>query len=406
MNSMSPSGPPFVADPCAPSGTSERERRASTRHDHLSTACLWEALVEKQPKLARQGYLEEQLALASRLATGMASMLDPQEVVQAVADDLHGTFGIYFVGIQRLDDDGVLRVVAGAGPLAEAMREFLLVEQPVDVGVNGRVARSGQPALVPDTRSDPDYVVRDPETDPCSELAVPILVEGRVWGVLNLEEVRPRAFGADDAILAELVAAQLGSTLHRCRLYSELDGAFTTTLEVLSSAMGAKDPYTASHEDKVAELAVCVAQRMGLSQHEQETVRYAALLHDIGKIAIPDHILGKPDMLDEEEWAVIRTHTVVGADMLKRVPFFAEVHPLVRSSHERWDGAGYPDGVASTAIPLGARIIAACDALHALTSGRPYRRACGQDDALVELRRGAGTHFDPAVVEALQAELA
>jgi putative nucleotidyltransferase with HDIG domain len=259
---------------------------------------------------------------------------------------------------------------------------------------------------VPDTRLDPDYVVRDPETDPSSELAVPILVEGRVWGVLNLEEVRVRAFDTDDAILAELVAAELGSTLYRCRLYSELDRAFTTTLEVLSSAMGAKDAYTASHEDSVAELAVRVAGRMGLNPHERETVRYAALLHDIGKIAVPDHILGKPGRLTEDEWAVMRTHTVVGADMLKRIPFFSEVHPLVRSSHERWDGGGYPDGLVSTAIPLGARIVAACDALHAITSDRLYRRASSQEVALVELRRCAGEQFDPAVVEALDAELA
>jgi putative nucleotidyltransferase with HDIG domain len=393
------------ADPLAPSWERERARRASTRRLHLSTAGLREGLVAAHPERARQGYLKEQLALASRLATGMASMLDPGEIVQAVADELHNTFGVYLVVIQRLDGDGILRIVASAGPLGEVMREFLLLEQPVDVGVNGRVAKSGRRALVPDTRQDPDYVVRDPETDPRSELAVPILAEGRVWGVLNLEEVRAEAFDDDDAILAELVAAQLGATLHRCRLYSELDGAFTTTLGVLSSAMGARDAYTASHEDSVAELAVRVADRMGLSRHEQETVRYAALLHDIGKIAVPDRILGKPGKLDEEEWAVMRTHTVVGADLLKRVPFFAAVHPLVRSSHERWDAAGYPDGLRSTAIPLGARIVAACDALHAMTSDRPYRRASSEEEALSELRRCAGTHFDPEVVEALHAEL-
>jgi putative nucleotidyltransferase with HDIG domain len=403
---MSSSGP-RVAPAHLPASSAERERarRASTRRLHLSTTGPWERLVAGHPEGARQGYLKEQLALASRLATGMASMLDPGEIVQAVADELHNTFGIYLVVIQRLDDDGILRVVGSAGPLGEVMREFLLFEQPVGVGVNGRVARSAQPALVPDTRTDPDYVVRDPETDPSSELAVPILVEGRVWGVLNLEEVRVGAFGDDDAILAELVAAQLGATLHRCRLYSELDGAFTTTLQVLSSAMGAKDAYTASHEDRVAELAVRVAERMGLSRHEQEKVRYAALLHDIGKIAVPDRILGKPGKLDEEEWAVMRTHTVVGADLLKRIPFFAGVHPLVRSSHERWDGGGYPDGLASEAIPLGARIVAACDALHAITSDRTYRLASSQEDALAELTRCAGTHFDPAVVEALRAEL-
>jgi putative nucleotidyltransferase with HDIG domain len=234
---------------------------------------------------------------------------------------------------------------------------------------------------------------------------VPIIVDGRVWGVLNLEEVNPHAFGSDDAILAELIAAQLGSTLHRCRLYTELEGAFTTTLAVLSSAMGVKDPYTSAHETEVAKVAVRVAKRMGLSPSAQQTVRYAALLHDIGKIAMPDRILSKPGELDEKEWATMREHTVVGADMLKGVAFFRDVHPLVRSSHERWDGTGYPDRLAGSEIPVGARIVAACDALHAMTSDRPYRAAGSQQEALAELRRCAGTQFDPAVVAALHADL-
>jgi len=384
---------------------SERDRRATIHRNHISTLRQRADRGRERAGRGLQSRLREQLALASRLAARMAGLLDPQEVVQAVADDLHGTFGFYLVVVQRLDQDGILRVVAGAGPLAEVMQEFLVTEQPVLVGVNGRVARSGETALVPDTRRDPDYVVRDPQTDPRCELAVPVMVDGRVWGVLNLEEVEPGAFGADDAILAELVASQLGSALHRCRLYADLENAFTTTLSVLSSAIGAKDQYTSTHEDEVAGLAVRVAGRMGLSRREQDRVRYAALLHDVGKIAIPDHILNKPGELDDDEWALMREHTAVGADMLKRVSFFGDVHPLVRSSHERWDGTGYPDRLAAADIPVGALVVAACDALHAMTSDRPYRSAGSQEDALAELRRCSGTQFDPAVIDALHTEL-
>jgi HD-GYP domain-containing protein (c-di-GMP phosphodiesterase class II) len=133
-------------------------------------------------------------------------------------------------------------------------------------------------------------------------------------------------------------------------------------------------------------------------------VRYAALLHDIGKIGIPGEILSKPGTLTEEEFELIKQHTVIGARMLERIPFFEHVHPLVRSAHERWVGRGYPDGLAASEIPLGARIICACDAFHAMISDRPYRSALAPVDAIAELRRHSGRQFDPAVVDAVVAE--
>jgi len=306
----------------------------------------------------RSGYLKAQLDVIGRLSARMAATVDADGIPEAV-DELHRVFGVYLAVIQRLDSDGILRVVAGAGPLAEVMQEFLLVEQSLHVGVNGRVARTGATALVADTRLDCDYAVRDPETDPRSELAVPIIVEGRVWGVLNLEEVEAGVFDGGDATLLEGVAAQLGATLHRVRLFEQLEGAFTTTLAVLSGAVEAKDSYTADHENDVAGLSIKVAARLRLGPSEQQTIRYAALLHDFGKIAVPTEILNKQGPLDDDEWAVMRNHTVMGAELLARIPFFVEVHPLVRSSHEHWDGGGYPDGLAETSIPLGARIILA-----------------------------------------------
>jgi HD-GYP domain-containing protein (c-di-GMP phosphodiesterase class II) len=135
------------------------------------------------------------------------------------------------------------------------------------------------------------------------------------------------------------------------------------------------------------------------------SLHYAALLHDIGKIGIRSEILTKPDRLTGPEFEEIKQHTVLGARMLERIPFFRDVHPLVRSAHERWDGAGYPDGLAGEQIPLGARIVCACDALHAMTSDRPYRAAMSLSEACDELRRCAGGQFDPRVVAALVAAL-
>jgi two-component system, cell cycle response regulator len=138
---------------------------------------------------------------------------------------------------------------------------------------------------------------------------------------------------------------------------------------------------------------------------ELRDLRLGAVFHDIGKIAVPEAILNKPGPLTPDERAAIERHTVVGEQILAPVEFLSGVRRLVRHEHERWDGGGYPDGLAGAAIPLGSRIVLACDALHAMTSDRPYRRALPCEAAHDELRRNAGTQFDPAVVEAVLAEI-
>ena len=136
----------------------------------------------------------------------------------------------------------------------------------------------------------------------------------------------------------------------------------------------------------------------------RRNVEFGALLHDVGKIAVPKEIINKPGKLDEREWEIIKTHTIEGQRMLERVGgFMREVGEIVRSSHERWDGGGYPDGLRGAEIPLEARIVSACDAFNAMTTTRSYRRAMSLSEALAELTRGAGTQFDPRVVDALVA---
>jgi HD-GYP domain-containing protein (c-di-GMP phosphodiesterase class II) len=350
-------------------------------------------------------YLRAQLRLAARLTARLAATNDMQEMVSLVVEELQGTFAFYLAAIQRLDGDDILRLVVGSGELAEVMTEFLLVEQSLQEGVNGRVARTGASALVADTREDPDYVVRDPHTDPRSELSVPIVVDGNVWGVLNLEAPDPNSFTEADAVLVETIAAILGSSLHRAALVCDLEHTFTTTLTALMSTVEAKDSYTASHEQEVAELSQRVASRLGTSSTEARDVRYAALLHDVGKVAVPSEILLKPGSLDEHEWAVMKTHAAIGGDLVARIAAFAHLAPAVRASHERWDGGGYPDGLVGEDIPLAARIIAACDTYEAIVTDRPYRPAASPEAACAELQRVAGSQLDPRVVEELLAEL-
>jgi diguanylate cyclase (GGDEF)-like protein len=341
------------------------------------------------------------LAVAARLATKLAPLTDPSAVAQCTVDELHSAFGFFLAVIQRLDEhDATLRILAAAGPLAES-EDFLAHEQPLQEGVNGRVARTGQPAVIADTTTDPDYLRRDPRSDPGSELSLPITVDGRIWGVLNLEQLATHAFGDDDLLLADAVAAQVGAALHRCALLEELESSFATTLGVLADALETKDAYTADHADHVADLALNTGRSLGLSDAELRPLRYCALLHDIGKIGVRTDLLTKPGRLTPTEFEEIKEHSAIGAALLQRIPLLTDVAPLVRAVHERYDGAGYPDGLQGDAIPLPARIVAVCDALHAMTSDRPYRAAQPVDAALGELRRCSGTQFDPAVVSAV-----
>ena len=178
------------------------------------------------------------------------------------------------------------------------------------------------------------------------------------------------------------------------------------TRDVLLQALQERQPDLYEHLNDVAELAVAVGREMSLMPDEIDETARAAELHDVGKMAVPDGILDKPGPLDHVELGLIRQHTIVGERILAAAPSLGAVARIVRASHEKWDGSGYPDGLKGEQIPLASRIIAACDAYHAMTTDRPYASAVSQQEAIAELRRCAGTHFDPEVVEHLVTAIA
>jgi putative nucleotidyltransferase with HDIG domain len=182
----------------------------------------------------------------------------------------------------------------------------------------------------------------------------------------------------------------------------ELNDTYRGTAHLLGDVIAADDGYTGEHSRGVVELALALADQIGLDLEQRRNLEFAAMLHDVGKIAIPKEIINKPGKLDPDEWRVMKTHTLEGERMLTRVGgFMCEVGKIVRAHHERWDGMGYPYGTVGTEIPLEARIIACADAWNAMRTDRPYRGALSYDVALAQLREGAGTQFDPAVVRAL-----
>ncbi|WP_205698989.1 HD-GYP domain-containing protein [Conexibacter sp. SYSU D00693] len=186
----------------------------------------------------------------------------------------------------------------------------------------------------------------------------------------------------------------------------ELSNAYRGTALLLGDVIEEDDAYTGEHSRGVVALSLAVADELRVGAHERRLVELGALMHDVGKLAIPKEIVNKPGALDDEEWAIMRTHTVEGQRMLDRVGgVLQEVGVVVRGSHERWDGGGYPDGLMGDAIPLAARVVCVADAFNAMTTDRPYRRARSTEVALAELRACAGTQFDPAVVTATEAVL-
>jgi HD-GYP domain-containing protein (c-di-GMP phosphodiesterase class II) len=182
----------------------------------------------------------------------------------------------------------------------------------------------------------------------------------------------------------------------------ELGQAYRRTAFLLGDVIEVDDAYTGSHSRGIVELSLAVADVLGLPPQQRRHTEFAALLHDVGKIRMPNTVTNKPGPLTPEERAAIETHTIEGEKLLAKAGgLLGEVGRIVRSCHERYDGRGYPDGLAGEDIPLVARIVSCCDAFHAMTTDRPYRSALKLDDAVAELRRGSGTQFDPRVADAL-----
>jgi putative nucleotidyltransferase with HDIG domain len=234
-----------------------------------------------------------------------------------------------------------------------------------------------------------------------SVLIVPLLVEARTWGLIEIYDTRTRVFSGVERYLAELAATHIGALLAGFEHEERAQRLYRETLASLSNALEAKDADTSQHTEEVVRLAVAVAAELELELEAVRSVELGAVLHDIGKVRVPESILNKRGPLTEEEWAVMKTHPVVGEHILRPIRSLQAILPIVRHHHERWDGGGYPDGLTGHAIPLGARIVAVCDAYRAMTEDRPYRDALPQDEARRELEDAAGSQFDADCVSAL-----
>lgn len=235
---------------------------------------------------------------------------------------------------------------------------------------------------------------------------IPLRVNQETVGVLVLGEEyhpMPETVIKEKIRLAVLIADQAASAIYRARLSYQLEESQLQTVMTLAKLIESRDAYVGSHCRKVTDLAVRLARKLDCSAPEVQSIRWAAMLHDIGKVGIRDEILNKKGSLSRDEWSAMRCHPETGAEIVRTAANLDFVASIILAHHERWDGNGYPYGLQKDLIPFGARILAVADAFGAMTDDRPYRSSCTLDDAIVELRRCSGTQFDPKVVDAFVA---
>jgi response regulator RpfG family c-di-GMP phosphodiesterase len=271
-------------------------------------------------------------------------------------------------------------------------------------GIADWILRNRKPLMINDPeKSRRYYTLIDKATGFTTKtiLGAPISLEGKVIGVIEVfNKLNGTDFNQRDLKTITSVASTTAMAIEHAKMNVDLMNSYKSTVKALVSLADAKETSGGGHSRRVTEYALMGASELSLSQEEKRTIEYAAILHDIGKLSIPDSILNKAGPLTDAEWEKIRKHPLVGYNLLKDIPFLKEASKLILYHHERYDGRGYPKGITGEDMPLGARLIAVADAFDNMTTNHPYRKALGLKVAFGELRQNAHTQFCPVAVKA------
>lgn len=349
-----------------------------------------------------------QLAALREIDVAIASSLDLNLTLNVILDRVARLLGIDATDVLLVDPNTqALEYAAGFGfhsPLDNQKVSLRLGE-----GMAGKVALERRPLIVPDLSEYRDPFTRKPLAKMegfAAYFGVPLIAKGNVIGVVEAFHRTPLIPDQDWLSFLNALAGQAAIAIDNASLFNslqrsnaELTQSYDTTLEGWSAALDLRDKETEGHTQRVTDMAVQLSQAMGLSPEEMVHVRRGALLHDIGKMGIPDHILLKPDKLTDEEWETMRKHPTYAYDLLRPIAYLRFALDIPYCHHEKWDGSGYPRGLKGSQIPLAARIFAVVDVYDALTSDRPYRDGWPKAKVLEHIRSQSGTYFDPHVVE-------
>lgn len=330
------------------------------------------------------------------IAKSIGTVLDIDKLLEKILDHTSNVFdGVKSCSIILYDENtNLLNVKLYKGDKDNGNIKPIRIGE----GIAGKVFQRGEPIIINDMHTSEDEYSVD---NGSSSICVPLKIKEKCLGVLSItDKISGEPFDKSDLDMMVTLASQIAVSLNNAKLYEDLEASYLSAVRALANSIDAKDKYTMGHSERVAKYSLEIGKEMNLSDNDMKTLYIGALLHDIGKIGIPEAIINKQDRLTNEEFNEIKTHPTRGAMIIEPAKFLKEKVPLIKHHHERFDGKGYPDGLKGEEIPLLARIICCADSFDAMTSKRAYRDTMPLEDARKEMIRCCDTQFDPVVVKA------
>jgi len=383
------------------SGKSSQSPQAALPGDERDDLLLRVALAERKLSLTahKLQLRTQELAAIHRLSETIGSERQIDRLCERTADEIRRTMGATAVGIMLRDEHSgdLVTTACTGGTLIGGSHPRI---KPGD-GLLWQVMKTGKPMHLPGAAAAQQFAGM---AGTGAGIAVPIRTKEKTFGVIYAcSKADGKDFAARERDMLCGIANQAAVALDNATLYHDLENLFVGIAWSFASALDAKSPWTAGHSKRVTQYAVAIGEEMGHTPEFLTEIQTCGLLHDIGKIAVPEKILDKPGRITREEHRTIAAHAVQGAKILEHIDTFQPLLPGIRHHPERWDGRGFPDRLREEKIPLMARILSVADAYDAMTSDRPYRKRRTRADALIEIEQCAGTQFDPQVVEAFLA---
>jgi HD-GYP domain-containing protein (c-di-GMP phosphodiesterase class II) len=340
--------------------------------------------------------------MLQRLSQTTATLLDVEKIAHLILSEISNTLHIEHGALLiKYVEKGDFQVIARNGGVRHFPSGFRS-DHPIVTWMS----KQSEPLLYRDMALVPIFksmwTVEKEELEKFNaEIFVPLNSKGELIGILALgKKLSSQSYTQDEQLIFSTLANQTAVAIENARLYDELSGSFVQSVTALANAIDIRDTYTNTHSQQIAAWAAQTARQMGCTTTEVNDIYLGGLLHDIGKIGIPDTILQKPAKLTEEEWKIVHTHPTLGAELISPIKKLSNVSPMIENSHERFDGLGYPHGKKGEEIPLGARIISVVDSYSAMLDKRPYKEPYSKDKIIDELTQNSGKMYDPNVVEA------
>ncbi|HDP36911.1 MAG TPA: HD domain-containing protein [Candidatus Atribacteria bacterium] len=339
---------------------------------------------------------KDQLSILYQVSRTISSTLELDNILKVILD-----FSVKISGANRgsvmlfNEKKNIFSIKAAYNLSEKIIREITFAK---DENTIGWVVKNKKPLYIKNLEKDKRFSKKGNINYNIQQLLIiPIIIEGEVKGVINLDN--NTSFTTDTINLLKSFSEQASVAINNARLYQKTQDTYFEIVKALAQAIEAKDPYTHGHSERVMKYTVLIAQKLELQEGEKESLRYAAILHDIGKIGVRGTVLNNPNGLTGEEYDEIKKHPLIGEGIIKPIELLQPIRPLIRHHHEWYNGKGYPDGLSGENIPLGARILAVADAYDAMKSDRPYRKALTEEAAIQEFKRGSGSQFEPKLVE-------